>query len=70
MDEKKIEEIKSHFMITLSGWMPYRDSGKLFDAIKEDLISDIEETADTEFNLDDIHIAMRRVIMEKCGIIE
>ena len=37
----------------------------VIDAIFEDVVSDIEETADVSFNMDDVNIAIGRVIYKK-----
>ena len=38
------------------------------DAILDDVIDDIECSADIDFNLDDVQIAIARVLMKKFGI--
>ena len=38
------------------------------DAILDDVIYDIECSADIDFNLDDVQIAIARVLMKKFGI--
>lgn len=38
------------------------------DAILDDVIEDIECSADIDFNLDDVRIAVARVLMKKFGV--
>lgn len=41
------------------------DIEKIVDAVIDDVITDIEETADIEFNSDDVKIGFTRVLLKK-----
>lgn len=41
------------------------DIEKIVDAVIDDVIKDIEETADVEFNSDDVKIGFTRVLLKK-----
>ena len=47
------------------GWADGSDAEHLYDMLEDDIISDIEETADHEFNDSDVRIAIMRVLQEK-----
>lgn len=51
--------------INCFSWMDVGDANRLYDMLEDDIISDIEETADPEFNDSDIRIAIARVLLEK-----
>lgn len=47
------------------GWANGSDAELLYDMLEDDIISDIEETADHDFNDSDVRIAIMRVLQEK-----
>lgn len=47
------------------GWADGSDAERLYDMLEDDIISDIEETADIDFNDSDVRIAIMRVLQEK-----
>ena len=49
-------------------WMDASDAESLFCELEKDIIRDIEETADKEFNDSDIRIAIRRTLFNRLGI--
>ena len=52
-------------------WMDTRDAENIFDEVKDEIIEDIEETADPkEWNDNDVQIAIKRVLMKRLGIEE
>lgn len=46
-------------------WADGSDVERLYDMLEDDIISDIEETADHDFNDSDVRIAIMRVLQEK-----
>lgn len=56
-------------IVKLFSWMDNSERQKLQDAIFEDVVKDVLETADKEeYNSDDVQIAIRRVIFNRMGI--
>lgn len=47
------------------GWAGGSDAERLYDMLEDDIISDIKETADHDFNDSDVRIAIMRVLQEK-----
>lgn len=45
-----------------------REANEMADVILDDVIVDIEESADIEFNYSDIHLGMVRVVRKKFGM--
>lgn len=64
MTQEKKTFVKSKFIDCFS-WMDVGDAERLYDMLEDDIISDIEETADPEFNDSDVRIAITRVLLEK-----
>ena len=64
MTQENKTTVKREFINCFS-WMNIGDSERLYDMLEDDIISDIEETADPEFNDSDIRIAIARVLLEK-----
>ena len=62
--EENKAPIKREFTNCFS-WMDVGDTERLYDMLEDDIISDIEETADPEFNNSDIRISITRVLLEK-----
>jgi hypothetical protein len=57
--EDTIKEICGNFCFSAY------DIEKIVDAVIDDVITDIEETADVEFNSDDVKIGFTRVLLKK-----
>jgi hypothetical protein len=57
--EDTIKEICGNFCFSAY------DIEKIVDAVIDDVITDIEETADIEFNSDDVKIGFTRVLLKK-----
>jgi len=63
-------------LITVEGHLNFRLSqisddhhfvNSMRDAIFDDVVADIESSADYDFNISDIDIAIARTLMRKCG---
>ncbi len=58
----------SHVFFDCFKWMDDSDIEGLQSLLLDDIIKDIEESADEDFNDDDVRIAIRRTLFEKLGI--
>jgi len=63
-------------LMTVEGHLDFRLSqisddhhfvNSMREAIFDDVVADIERSADYDFNLSDIDIAIARVLMKRCG---
>ena len=59
--------VKSVMAVSLLSGFTFEgyDAENVAEAILDEVVEDIDETADESFNGDDVRIAMRRVIMKK-----
>lgn len=60
--------VKDYLRATLGHIFEMDDTTRVIDLILEDVVKDIEDTADEEFNLSDINIALARVLKARLGI--
>jgi hypothetical protein len=70
MTELQLDAVRDEVSIFLGGIIPdYHDRHEVLDLIIDDVVADIEETADwsdyedDEYNLGDIQIALARVLI-------
>ena len=56
--------VKDVFIETFN-WMDFQDIERLWDELAEEIILDIEESADKNFNDDDVRIAIRRTLFNR-----
>lgn len=56
--------VKSTFFLMFD-WLETRDVEKLWNQVGDKIISDIDETADKEFNKSDVHLALQRVLKSR-----
>lgn len=69
VNEKGLLFLVRAMFVKLFSWMDNSDRQKLQDAIFEDVVKDVLETADKEgYNSDDVQIAIRRAIFNRMGI--
>lgn len=61
-------EIKELAKAKLSFIMDFSDADSIVEAIGDDLVEDVIETADVEYNDSDVEISLARVLKEKLGI--
>jgi hypothetical protein len=67
-DKKKMVEVR--IVTNLTWFMEACDAEQVCEKIINDVIEDIEECADEDFNWSDIDIALSRVFLKKFGITE
>lgn len=67
-DKKKFVEVT--IVTNLTWFMDARDAQQICDKIIKNVIEDIEECADVDFNSCDVDIAMTRVFKKKFRIAE
>lgn len=61
------EKVKLVFFKTF-WWFDCSDFERLYNKMKDDIITDITECADEDFNEDDVRIAIRRVMFKQFDI--
>lgn len=65
MNEEKRNEVREAIVNELAYLMDSEYRNRIADNILNDVIDDIEETADEEFNDSDIRIAIARVLVRR-----
>ena len=71
MNEVQRENVREFVSVVLCGvFTDPLDLNNVTDTILDEVITDIEETADEDFNGSDVRIAIVRVLKKKIGIDE
>ena len=69
MTDRNKEYINDYMYRMFMHFMDSSDAGRLSDELQDDVVSDIEETADSDnWNSSDVDIAMSRVLLKRVGL--